>query len=215
MARIELQEEIEHGRKEIQKVFIIKSESLETTELQYSEKFRLILLYLTHRQPFISPILCVMVQPPHGPSQEYEEKNNSFPLIVKLTTPMVKQLWISLPLWFFSLSAKLLQQCLTLCNALHCSLTGSCVHGILQKRILQCIAMPSSKESSQLRDGTHVSYVSCLGRQVLYTGATWETKKKKKSIKLITYYTVYATLLGTSLVAQMVKNEPAMQETQV
>ena len=78
--------------------------------------------------------------------------------------------------------------------------------------------MPSSKESSQLRDATHVPYVSCLGRQVLYTGATWETKKKKKrkkSIKLITYYIVHATLLGTSLVAQMVKNEPAMQETQV
>ena len=86
----------------------VKSESLETTELQYSE-FRLVILYLTPRQPFISPILCVMVQPPHVPFQEYEEKKNSFLLIVGLTTPVVKQLWISLPLCFFSFSAKLPQ----------------------------------------------------------------------------------------------------------
>ena len=40
--------------------------------------------------------------------------------------------------------------------------------GILQARILEWIAMPSSKGSFQLRDQTHVSYVSCIGRWVLY-----------------------------------------------
>ena len=40
--------------------------------------------------------------------------------------------------------------------------------GILQARILEWVAMPSSRGSSQPRDGTYVSYVSCLGRQVLY-----------------------------------------------
>ena len=40
--------------------------------------------------------------------------------------------------------------------------------GILQARILEWIAMPSSRGSSWPRDGTHVSCVSCIGRQVLY-----------------------------------------------
>ena len=35
--------------------------------------------------------------------------------------------------------------CLTFCNPMNCSLPGSSVHGILQARILEWIAMPSSK----------------------------------------------------------------------
>ena len=45
---------------------------------------------------------------------------------------------------------------------------GSSVHGILQARTLQWVAMPSSRGSSQPRDQTHISCVSCIGRQVLY-----------------------------------------------
>ena len=40
--------------------------------------------------------------------------------------------------------------------------------GILQARILEWVAMPSSRGSSQLRDRTHVSYISCTGRQIPY-----------------------------------------------
>ena len=39
---------------------------------------------------------------------------------------------------------------------------------IFQVRILKWVAMPSSRGSSQPRDGTHISYVSCIDRQVLY-----------------------------------------------
>ena len=60
-----------------------------------------------------------------------------------------------------------LQSCLTLCNPVDCSLPGSSVHGILQARILEWVAMPSSRGSSQSRGPTHSSYVSCFGRQVL------------------------------------------------
>ena len=42
------------------------------------------------------------------------------------------------------------------------------IHGILQARILEWVAMPSSRGSSQPRDRTHVSYVSCIGRQVFF-----------------------------------------------
>ena len=38
----------------------------------------------------------------------------------------------------------------------------------LQIRILEWVAMSSSRGSSQPRDRTCVSYVSCIGRQVLY-----------------------------------------------
>ena len=36
------------------------------------------------------------------------------------------------------------QSCLTFCNPMDCSLPGSSVHGILQARILEWDAMPSS-----------------------------------------------------------------------
>ena len=42
------------------------------------------------------------------------------------------------------LCAKSLQLCSTLCDPVHCSLPGSCVHGILQARILDSVAMLSS-----------------------------------------------------------------------
>ena len=40
------------------------------------------------------------------------------------------------------------QSSLTLCNPVDCSLPGSSVHGILQARILEWVAMPSSRGSS-------------------------------------------------------------------
>ena len=40
--------------------------------------------------------------------------------------------------------------------------------GILQARILEWVSMPSSRGSSQHSDRTHISYVSCIGRGVLY-----------------------------------------------
>ena len=66
------------------------------------------------------------------------------------------------------LHAKSLQSCLTLCNPMDCSQPGSSVHGILQARILEWVAMPSSRGYCQPRDQTQVSYVSCIGRWVLY-----------------------------------------------
>ena len=60
------------------------------------------------------------------------------------------------------------QLCLTLCDPVDCSPPGSSVHGILQARILEWVAMPSSRGSSKPRDQTQISYVSCIGGQVLY-----------------------------------------------
>ena len=58
--------------------------------------------------------------------------------------------------------------CPTLFDPADCSPPGSCVHGLFQARILEQVSMPSYKGSSRPRDQTHVSYVSCIGRWVLY-----------------------------------------------
>ena len=52
----------------------------------------------------------------------------------------------------FYVPAKLLQLCLTLCDPMDCNLPGSSVHGILQARILEWVAMLTSRGSSQPRD---------------------------------------------------------------
>ena len=49
-----------------------------------------------------------------------------------------------------------------------CGPPGSSVRGILQARILEWVAMPSSRGSSQPRDQTRVCCTSCTGRQALY-----------------------------------------------
>ena len=64
--------------------------------------------------------------------------------------------------------AKSLQWCLTLCNLMNCSPPGSSVHRILQARILEWVAMPSSRGYSRWRAQTHVSYAFGIGRQVFY-----------------------------------------------
>ena len=55
-----------------------------------------------------------------------------------------------------------------------CSPPVSSVHGILQARILEWAAMPSSSASSPTRDWSCVYYVSCVGRWVLYCWALGE-----------------------------------------
>ena len=61
--------------------------------------------------------------------------------------------------------AKSIQSCLTLCDPMDCSPPGSSVHGILQARILEWVAIPFSRKSSQPRDKT---CVSSIGKWVLY-----------------------------------------------
>ena len=40
--------------------------------------------------------------------------------------------------------------CLTLCDPMNCSSPGSSVHGILQARILEWVAIPFSREGRKL-----------------------------------------------------------------
>ena len=63
------------------------------------------------------------------------------------------------------------QSCPTLCNPMHCSPPGSSVHGILLARMLEWVALPFSRGSSQPRNWTQVFFIA--GR--FFT--IWATRK--------------------------------------
>ena len=59
----------------------------------------------------------------------------------------------------------------TLCDPMDRNPPGSSVQRILQARILEWVAMPSSRGSSQPKDWTHISYVSCICKQAFPCGS--------------------------------------------
>ena len=69
-----------------------------------------------------------------------------------------------------TLKVKVAQSCPTLCNTMDYA-----VHGILQARILEWVAVPFSRGSSQPRDQTQVS--SIAGRFFSSIGYFYSTKK--------------------------------------
>ena len=76
----------------------------------------------------------------------------------------------------------LVAQCPTVCNPMDWNPLGSSVHGISQARILEWVAISSSRGSSQPRDWT---CVSCIAGRFFTAGATrvahvWANVKKKK-----------------------------------
>ena len=62
------------------------------------------------------------------------------------------------------------KSCLTLCDPTDCSPPGSSVHGILQARILEWVAISYSRGSTQPRDPTRVS---CIASRVFTIWVTW------------------------------------------
>ena len=66
--------------------------------------------------------------------------------------------------WLMLLSL-VARSCLTLCDPMDCNPPGSSVHGILQARTLEWVAISSSKWYSWPRDRTCLFYI---GRQILY-----------------------------------------------
>ena len=60
------------------------------------------------------------------------------------------------------------QSCLTLCNPIDYSLPGSSVHGILQAICWDGFPCPPPRDLPDPRDRTHISYISCLDRGILY-----------------------------------------------
>ena len=73
------------------------------------------------------------------------------------------------------------QSCPTLCDPMDCSPPGSSVHGILQARILEWAAIPSSRGSSWPRNWT---WVSCIAGRFFTIWATAFCKQRKAKLQL-------------------------------
>ena len=73
--------------------------------------------------------------------------------------------WLAKLTIFLKVKVLVAQSCLTLCNPMDCSLSGSSVDGILQARILERVAISSSRGSSRPRDQT---WVFCIAGGFLY-----------------------------------------------
>ena len=95
------------------------------------------------------------------PSSRGSSQNRSNPCLLCLLHWQAGSLPLAPPgkprYMYAAAAAKSLQSCPTLCDPIDGSPPGSPVPGILQARILEGIAMPSSRGSSQSRDGTCVS----------------------------------------------------------
>ena len=62
--------------------------------------------------------------------------------------------------WLEKVKVLVTEACPTLCHPMDCSPPGSSVHGILQARMLEWVAIPFCRGSSQQRDRTWVSWIA-------------------------------------------------------
>ena len=84
------------------------------------------------------------------------------------------KLWIPQLLCVCVCARSVAQLCLILYDPMDCSPPGSSVHGILQTRILEWLAISSSRGASWCRDQAPVPWGFCTGRQILHHWVTWE-----------------------------------------
>ena len=93
-----------------------------------------------------------------------------------LTAEWIRKMWYIYTLEY-GMHPKLRQSHPTLCEAMDSSLPGSSVHGILQARILEWVAMLTPRGFSKPWNRIHISYVSCIGGEFFTTRAimpiTW------------------------------------------
>ena len=76
--------------------------------------------------------------------------------------------------WHHTVCVLVTQACQTLCDPMDCTQPGSSVHGLLQARILEWVAISFSRGSSQPRDGTGVSCIAGRSFYVFVTlGVEW------------------------------------------
>ena len=118
-------------------------------------------LFLPSHLPSEKPSMCVLT------IQTNPSRLLSYILlIIYLYLVLIKVIiyWI----FVICVHAQSLQLCLTLCDPMDCSPPGSSVHGILQARILEWVAMPSSREASWPGDPTGICLCLLYWRWILY-----------------------------------------------
>ena len=89
-----------------------------------------------------------------------------------------------------TLHAHSLQLCLILWDTMDCNPQASSVHGILQTRILECVAISFSRGSSWPKDWT---LVSCIGRPIKPPGKFNMGVKEREKVKSLSRVRLFAT----------------------
>ena len=82
------------------------------------------------------------------------------------------------------------QSCPTLCDPVDCSLPGSSLHGILQARILEWIAISFSRGSSRPRDRTPVSRIAGRRFNLWATREAQDTTKPESKLNSWPYFLI-------------------------
>ena len=85
---------------------------------------------------------------------------------------------------------KVTQLCPTLCNPMDCSLSGFSVHGILQARILEWVAISFSGGSFQSRDRT---LVSCIAGRFF---SVWSSREAQGHLWSPSIFEILPLILG-------------------
>ena len=113
-------------------------------------------------------------------------------------TSSVRFLQFFLSVTFLGVCVQLLSWVQRFVTPMDCSPPSSSALGIFQARILERVTISSSRGSSQPRDGTHVSHISCTGRHILYHWATLETSPSPSKS------TPYTTEVIVSLIRHLI-----------
>ena len=116
-------------------------------------------------------------------------------------------------------SVSVAQSCPAVCNPMDCSLPGSSVHGILQARILEWVAISSSRGSSWPREWTRVSCSAgrfftveesvalCSGSSkatgLVYLTLSWGLKEETRLLAAFSQYAI-----GDDLFLMMARSMP-------
>ena len=99
------------------------------------------------------------------------------------------------------------ESCMTLCEPMDYNLPGSSVHGILQSRILNWVAMFFSSGSSWPRNQTFISCISCIAGGFFTVPLAYETSKiffasAIKNTLSPNNFQVYNTVISTIILPQ-------------
>ena len=110
------------------------------------------------RSPRVYPNSCPLIRWCHPTISSsvipFSSCHHSFPADKMLIFPKLISWHILNVKW-----SEIAQSCPTLCDLVDCSLPGSSVHGILQARKLEWVAISFSRVTSQPRDQTQVSRI--------------------------------------------------------
>jgi len=151
-----------------QEIFILTLHTSELYDYSYACLVDVLSLLSQSTNSFFSYLLSVIVIPPFFVSLTIFMSNIStcfsfffFFFILPISSHIfTSNIFVHfLETISYCVKVKVTQLCLTLCDPMDCSPPGSSIHGILQARILEWVAIPFSRGSSQPRNQT---WVSCI-----------------------------------------------------